>query len=73
MHSIPRLGKISYMLPVIENMPPAGIQINVGINLVKVEIPPEVVSDPDLSDLYDQVCAVLHHVMVYINCSALMH
>lgn len=41
--------------------------------LVKVEIPPEVVSDPDLSDLYDQVCAVLHHVMVYINCSALMH
>ena len=26
--------------------------------LVKVEIPPEVVSDPDLSDLYDHVCAV---------------
>ena len=23
--------------------------------LVKVEIPPEVVSDPDLSDMYDQV------------------
>jgi hypothetical protein len=33
--------------------------------LVKVEIPPEVVADPDLSDMYDQVTVVSNTVGNY--------